>query len=220
MADANGETTRFGWQTLTDEHVLEPATYNAMLEDLDANLPDPTDATTSAITPATGVVQTSNVPASFRHVQLTLTDFVVTVDDSDGEYGGSSLLTLPDKNLVFVNAEVNLSVVKGNVATGIGATDDISMGVGTAVASNVTLSTTMQNIVPVTAIGTDATTVTFAASSFSANGAAVLVAVADGASNHLYLNASAGGSAMSVDDTLTCTGTIDLWFYELGNVTS
>ena len=166
------------------------------------------------------VEQTKMYAEAVQHIRLQLTNFVVTVDDSDGEYGGSIICYLPDQNILILNAEVNLSVVKGNATNGIASTDDITMGVGTAVASNNTLSTTMQNIIPVTTISTDALTVTFQASTYSAAGATVAIDVPDSGTTAIYLNATAVGAVMSADDTLTCTGTLDIWAIPLGNVNS
>jgi hypothetical protein len=227
MAGDGETTTRLSLRELGQQTVLEPGIYETLVNLVDQNLPSakysaPTTPATAGTGPvaATNAAITYDYPEALRHVRITLTDFVVTVDDSDGEYGGSAFVTLPDRNIIIVNAEANLSVVKGNVTDGIAAADDITMGIGTAVASNNTLSTTMQNIIPVTTIDTDALTVTFAASKFSAVGTAVDIAVPDAANNVLYLNATAVGAVMDADDTLTCTGTIDLWYYDVGNVTS
>lgn len=170
---------------------------------------------------ANNVTFTKNYAEAVQHVQLTLAGVVINVSDSSGEYGGTAIMTLQDRNVLILNAEANLTMVKGNATNGIGATDDFDFGVGTATASNNTLSTTMQNIIPKTTVTTDALSVSFQASMFSAVGTgAAFLSVPDGPTNIVYLNAASGGSVMTADDTITATGTIDLWFIDLGNITS
>jgi hypothetical protein len=231
MAGDGTTTTRFSFREPGQQTVLEPGFVQALMDQVDACLParvragpttPGTAATTQGPTAGTGVAITFDYPEAVRHMRLTLTGAVVPVDDSDGEYGGLEILNLPDRNLLILNAEANLSCVKGAVANGIAAGDSVDFGIGTAIASANTLATTMQNVVPKTTVATNAATVTFAASTFSAVGTgAAALSVPDTATSKLYLNATTtGGSLMSADDTITATGTVDLWYIDLGNITS
>lgn len=171
------------------------------------------------VNPNVGTVEhTFEHVRGIHHFRVTLTNFVLAVSDSAGEYGGAIFMRLPNINLVILNAEANLTVVKGNAAGGINAADPFDFGIGTAVASNNTLSTTMQNIIPKTTVATSALSVLFQNSSFSAIGASKELYMPDSTTNDIYLNAASAGAVMTADDTLTFTGTVDFWLISLGNV--
>ena len=167
-------------------------------------------------TAGTGVAVSEAAPLAVQRVTLTLTNALITVLDAD-DFGSLAIWTFPDRNLHVLNAEVNLSIVKDGV--GFISTTDLDIALGTAAASNTTLATTMLNVLPKQDANADALTVTVAASTFTAVGTAAGLAVPDAANNILYLNASAP-TEISEDGTLTVTGTIDLYFIDLGNRTS
>ena len=172
-------------------------------------------AASSVIVPGTGVSKRFDDLKSVRHVRLELSGFVIAVDEAD-DFGGTALCTLPDSNLVLLGAECDLTVVKGGITSGIVAATDITMGIGTAVASNATLSSTMQDVLNVTSLTTDALSVAFDKHS-NDNTSPALLFLDDAAAPQLFLNATA---AITVSDTLTVSGSVDLYFIETGNVTS
>jgi hypothetical protein len=167
-------------------------------------------------TASTDVAVSADAPVAVRKVTLALTDTVLPVTEAL-DYGSVELVTLPDKNLIVFGCEVDLSIVKGDAVNGIGAATDLDVSLGTAAASATTLATTMLNILPKQDVDTDAVTVTVQAHSLAAT--PVLTGVLDGASNKIYLNAVPIGG-ITADDTLTVSGTVDLYVIDVGNRTS
>lgn len=165
-----------------------------------------------AISAATDAALTFDRMRMVRHARLTLTDLVVSIDEAD-DYGGTKICDLPDSNLVILGAEVNLSLDKDG--TGIVAATDVTMGLGTAVASNATLSGTMIDVLT-KALTTDEDPTTWADHT-NEQGTPALTFVDDGATAALYLNAAA---TLTTSGTLTCTGTVDIFYLDTGNVTS
>lgn len=168
----------------------------------------------AAATPATGVAVTSNKPISVRKMRLTLTNVLVSVADAD-DYGSAELCTLPDSNLVFMGAEANLTLTKDG--TGYIATTDLDVALGTSAASNITLSGAMLNILPKQDVDADSLTPSLANHGLAAT--PVLTGVLDGATNKIYLNVS-GPTETSQNGSVTVSGTVDLFYVDLGNVTS
>jgi hypothetical protein len=151
-----------------------------------------------------------------QKVRLLLTNAVLTVVGAS-DFGSLELLTLPDKNLLVMACEANLTLTKGNTATGIVATTDLDVGIGTAAASATTLATTMINILP--KVDADVDSLSDVVKSHSLAAVPVLLGVLDGAANKIYLNVAIPG-LITVTDTVTFNGTIDLFLFDLGDVSS
>lgn len=167
----------------------------------------------SLVTAATGVA-TSYATINPLKLTLTLTNVEVAVADAD-DFGSAELCTLPDSNLIVVGCELNLELVKDGV--GFINTTDLDVAVGTAAASNTTLATTMLNIHP--KVDLDASDLSPALLSHSLAATPVLTGVLDGATNKVYLNIS-GATETSEDATVTATGTVTIFFIDVGNITS
>ena len=163
------------------------------------------------ITPNTNVALTE-VQGQVRKVTLTLTDFVISITDANA-YGGTKLCDLPDSNASLFAIEMNLSCVKDG--TGILAGEQPTVAIGTAIASNATLSGAMVDVLDeVTLAATATATATLHSNANSTPGVSYL---ADSATAALYLNSAVNPTG---DGTLTITGTIDMWFLDTGNLGS
>lgn len=166
--------------------------------------------------PGTGVSigPTAHRSCWLRRTTLTLASFAIAVPNAS-DFGGTKLLDLPQRNYVIMSVEANLTVVKGGVTNGIVAATTINMGIGTAVASNATLSGTMQNLLEVTAISTNALSVAFQKHSNS-NATSKTPFIISGASAvALYLNLAA---AITADDSVSVSGPIDIFYLDLGKL--
>ncbi|NJL70940.1 MAG: hypothetical protein HC888_04640 [Candidatus Competibacteraceae bacterium] len=205
------ETTRFEFVNIGDQRALEPQHYNAFQAKVDSNLPE-NKADFAAV--GAGVAQTFDYPVAVRRARLTLTDATVTILEAN-DYGSLELCTLPDKNIIVLACEADLSIVKDNTTNGVVAATDLDVAIGTAAASNATLSSTMVNVLAKQDVDTDAVTVTMQAHSLAST--PVLLGIVDAATNKLYLNVAA---SITADDGVTVSGTIDVFFIDLGNVTS
>ncbi|RLE20449.1 MAG: hypothetical protein DRJ50_10720 [Actinobacteria bacterium] len=171
-----------------------------------------------AITPGTGVSETFDRMRAVRHVRLTLSGFVIAVDEAD-DFGGTKLLDLPDSNLLLLMGEVDLAMVKGGLTNGLISTVDLDVGIGTAVASASTLATTMIDVFEKTDLDADALSLLYAVDTQAQSTAATPLKLADSATLALYLNVGLP-VGITVSDTVTVSGTVDLYFVDLGNVNS
>lgn len=151
-----------------------------------------------------------------RKARLTLTNFSISVTAAN-DYGGSKLLDLPDRNLMLLGVEVDCVVTKQGNTNGIVAATDLDMAVGTATASNTTLSSAMINVIEKVDIDTDSLSVAFEAHSNDNATSTFPLRVADGASTALFMNISC---AITADSSVTVTGTIDIYYVDLGNLYS
>lgn len=165
--------------------------------------------------PSAGIALAMDVPVVMRRQRYVLTNAVVTLAAAD-DFGSLKICDLPDRNIAIWNAELVGSVnFGGDYADG----DDPSIGVGQAAASNVTLSSTMVDVIP----KTDFANITVANSNAIAatkSNPGVAVLVADAAGNALYLNVGNGADQLSDVGTATFNGTLDIWYTDLGNVGS
>jgi hypothetical protein len=150
-----------------------------------------------------------------RKLTLTVTDLVLSLTQAL-DYIGAKLCDLPDSNLMLLGCEVDLECVKGETSNGLESGTDITLAIGTAVASASTLATTMENVIELQLLDADDATPAYLDHSES-NATALPITLADGATNALYLNLAA---AVTADDTLTCTGTVTLYYVDLGNLSS
>lgn len=161
---------------------------------------------------------TMDVPLAIRRARFSIENLVISVAAAD-DFANAKLCDLPDRNIAILQAElVGSAVFSGDYATN----DDPSLGVGTAIASNATLATTMQDVIAktdFTNITKDAATA-LAMSRLGATGSLTVLNIGDGAANALYLNVGNNGDVLSDVGTVTVNGTFDLWYVELGNVGS
>jgi hypothetical protein len=167
--------------------------------------------------PGTGVTLKDDALVP-RRARLTLSGFVVSVTAAL-DYGGTKLVDLPDSNIHLLGAEFNLTLVKGGVTNGLEAAVDLDVGVGTATASAQTLATTMIDILEKQDLDTDALSLTMAVHTQGQSTATMPKQIADSATSALYLNV-ASPAGITADDTVTVSGTVDLFYIDLGNVTS
>lgn len=151
---------------------------------------------------AAGVVNTP-LGGIIRHVRLKLTSVVVPVTAAL-DYGSIKLADLPDGNIIFLGGIAHLTIVKTSIDT---TSANIDVGVGTAAASNVTLATTMINLIP----KIDSTSGLVANGAASSTEAAKVFATSN---TDVFLNVSA---ATTVDGSADVSGTIDLFYLDLGN---
>lgn len=198
-------TSRFRFQLMDDEHPCTPDMFNAVANTVATNVALAPLALTN-FTAGVGVVASSNVPRSLQRMRLTLTAARVPVLAAN-DYGSLSLLTWPNTNLLLVNARADLVGTKDG--TGIVAAATPTVALGSAAASNATLSGTM---IDTTAAVVMAGTL---AAAVQVNGiaASTLRRIAAGASNQVFLNTAI---AISADGFIDFTGTIDLDFFDLG----
>ncbi len=181
-----------------------------------------TNATAIALEPGTAVAGSAAESVATIEQQkvqkatLTLTALVMNVTAAL-DYGSVAFADLPDSNLLLLGCEADIVVTKGNASTGIEAAVDLDMAIGTVAASNVTLASTMEDILDKLDIDADSLTPDFNGHSSAATTMPLLIQ--DGATNKLFINCGLP-VGITVDDTLTMTGTVTIFYIELGNVTS
>lgn len=176
-----------------------------------ANLND--SISTKITTPGTGV-QINDTLLTVRRARLTLSNFTISVANAS-DFGGTKLLDLPNRNLMLLGAEVNCTVVKQGNTNGIVAATDITMGIGTAVASASTLSGSMINVIEATAITADTLSVAFQKHSNDQSTASFPLKLADGTAS-LFMNLTPGN--ITADSSVTVSGTIDIFYVDLGKL--
>lgn len=193
----------------TASHVMEPDFYNTLAAKVDAFLPSAFDNANAAYTAKNGAAITYTRPRALQHMRITLTNCAVT-SDSVNHYGSQEILDLPNAGIFIVGSRDNLSCVKDGVH--FISSDAPNVAVGTAAASNATLSGTMINVVEQAALAGAALTETVTVNGPHSNTA---LQIAKGASNKVYLNVAGtmGGGGSGV---LTVSGTIDLFFFDFG----
>lgn len=198
-----GFTSRLGIRLMTDSRALQPGGggvipvgggspalntggYNDLAEAVDGGL--------------------------IRRVVVELDNAVVAVTDALA-YGSLKILDLADSNYIIFGAEIDSVCVKDG--TGIGAALTPSVAVGTAAASNSTLSGAMINVLNIVQLAGTASAAFDKHS--NDNTAPALIFLDDAATNGIWLNAAVNPAA---DGTLTVTGTFVIYLLDLGNLTS
>jgi hypothetical protein len=171
----------------------------------------------AGITGSTGSTVSFDRATPLRHVRLTLAALSIAVLAAN-DFGGTKICNLPDLNIVLAGVEANLVFTKGGVTNGIVAATDLKVGMGFAVASAIPIATTAVDVMEATDLTTDALTVTLAKHTNDQASPALLFGD-DSATGAIYLNVSATGG-ITANDTLSVTGTVDLYYYSTGNVTS
>lgn len=170
-------------------------------------------ASPSAISSAaagTGVVVDDRALAA-RKMKLILDAVEVAVADGD-DFGSSALATLPDSNLLVLGVEAVLDFTKDG--TGYVAATDLDIAIGTAAASNTTLSAGMVNLLAKQDVDADSLTPSLAAHSLAAS--PTLLGILDAADNQVFLNVS-GPTETSQSATLTAEGSVTITYIDLGN---
>ena len=145
-----------------------------------------------------------------RHARVAVAGLAIDVAAAD-DFGGVELLGLPDTNILVLGAEADLAVAKDGA--GVLAATDVTVALGTAAATGTALSGAESDMLDALPLTADALEVAWRAHT-QANAAPAPLYVPDGPSSALYLNAAA---TVSADGGLTVSGTVDLYYVDLGN---
>ena len=165
---------------------------------------------------ASGATLKSDDAMSVRKAVIQLTNLVLTHTEAL-DYSSALLAVMPDSNLMYLGCEVDLELVKGEVTNGLEAGTDMTVAIGSVAASASTLATTMQDIQELLLLDASDASPAYQQHSHDQSTIPMPYKVADAATNGIYLNLAA---ATTADDTLTCTGTVTVYYLDLGNVTS
>jgi hypothetical protein len=166
--------------------------------------------------PATGVVSVGDNVAYARRARLTLTNFAIAILAAN-DYGGSKLLDLPDRNIMLLGMEVDCVVTKQGNTNGVVAATDINMSIGTGVAAATPLAGTAIDVIEATAITADALAVDFEKHSNDQSTISFPKKLADSATLALFMNIT---GAITADSSVSVTGVIDIFYIDLGNLSS
>ena len=158
----------------------------------------------------------NNIRAT-RHVQVNLTAATLNVTAAN-DFGGFQFVNLPDSNIIITAVETDLVLTKGDTVNGIRATTDLAVGVGTATAAANPPAGDAVNVIAAVTLTADALDVDFNRHTNDESGT-IMTFVPDGPSNGLFLNVGAVGG-ITADDTVTLNGTVDIYYIDVGNVTS
>lgn len=155
---------------------------------------------------------------SVQRVRITL-DAVVVAITTALDYGSAQLLDFGDRNIMILGCETNVEMTKGNLTTGIVAATDLDVALGSEPASNTTLAGTMINIIEKQ--DEDAADLTPAAlyDMHAQSTAAPATVLPDSGTGGVYWNIALPAQ-VTVDDTVSLTGTVDLVYIDLGNENS
>lgn len=183
--------------------------------DLKGPVPNFVFAPNLLLPPLGTVTQTLNYANPVHRIQLQLDSARLTITDALA-YGSILLGYLPNANLIWCGGEMNLTFVKDG--TGIATGDLPKLSLGTAAASNATLSSTMSNL-----INGGSTAGTAVASGLTGsfdihscdNATPGLVFMPNSATLGVYLNGAVNPGA---DGYITLSGVVDMRFIGLGNI--
>lgn len=151
-----------------------------------------------------------------QKIRVTACPTAIITITAANDFGSLHLLQWPDSNIHILGLESNLVLTKGNTATGIIATTDLDVGMGSAPASNATLSGVMLNYMEKQDVDGDTLTPALQVNVLGQTTATYPWQLADAAANKLYLNVSTI-AGVTVDDTITVSGYVDIFFLDLGN---
>lgn len=166
--------------------------------------------------PNTGVTRVGDQMVTVRRARLELTAFSIAVLAAN-DYGGTKLLDLPDRNIMLLGMEVDCVVTKQGNANGIVAATDINMSIGTGVSAATPLAGTAIDVIEATAITADTLVVDFEAHSSNQSTVPFPKKLLDSATLALYMNITA---TITADSSVEVTGTIDIFYVDLGNLSS
>lgn len=153
--------------------------------------------------------------ATPQRATLNLTGQVVSITAAL-DYGSVQLLAWPDRNIHIYGMEVDLELTKGNLSTGIVAATDLDVGIGSTAASAQTLATTMIDYMEKQDLDASDLTPALQVNVMGQSTATFPKQLPDSATNTMHLNIGLP-TPVTVDDTVTAAGTIDLYFIDLGN---
>ena len=172
----------------------------------------------SVTQPATGkITRKAEQFGSFHYVKLTL-DNVPQAVVNGTEYQGTKIFTFPEGRILVLGVTATLrQKTTSALASTLNASSTGAIALGTAAASNVSLTSTMVNLLPSTAFTSSATV--------NVPGTAVSAALAasahfDGTTTAIpvYLNtAYATTTDVDGDATQTISGTINMVYVYLGD---
>lgn len=150
----------------------------------------------------------SNKSTGINQTVLTLTAQTISVLAA-ADYGSLLLFTFPASRCQFVGADVQLSSTKTGYADDTDNTD-VDIALGSAAASNNTLSSTMVDLVAkVDATGTTVGTISAASTPTEAP-------KFKAASTAVYLN-TGGALVTTGTGVLALTGTVKIWWIDSGS---
>lgn len=179
---------------------------------------DAEETTTVGVGAKSGATVTATETESVVHrTVLTLTDTPLTVTDALA-YASTKIYDFPAGRVAILGCTASMAFAVTSARAGT-INDDAAMdwAVGTAAASNVTLATTMVDLIPKQDHTLDATDDEYT----TAQGAALAAAAQfDGTSQAVdaYLNVSfPTGTDIDADGTMTVTGTVTLTWINLGD---
>lgn len=169
------------------------------------------------VSPAAGVQISANDVRAIRHTRLKITDLDITIAAS-ADYGSAKIVDLPDTNITLLSIEADLELTKGLTTNGVVGATDVAVSIGTAAASQADLGNAgaANVLTKITLTATDDSPAFQAHSSEDAS-LTYPINLDDSATLALYLNL---GAAITADDTVTVDGYIDLFWVDVGNVTS
>lgn len=161
-----------------------------------------------APTPNTGVTL-KRFERPVQVARLTLAAFVVSMTAAN-DFGGTLLVDLPNSKLLIVGTVVDLAVTVAGLATNTAVSLDVAVGTVTTASAAFSNAGEKDIVAKIDGVGATATgTVKGASAAAETN-----VLVAAGATNKLWLNASS--PVTSGTGTATFTGTIDVYYVDLG----
>lgn len=164
-----------------------------------------------------GLTIGSDAGRQVRHTRFAFTDTVITTF-AEGQYASLAFADLPATNLQVLTVQIDLSVVKGNQPGGFLNAQNINTAIGTEGTMNSSLIGPEVNVVA--AFNNAETTQTVSIQHPVAGSPTdVLFLLNTGANRKLHLNFGTSG-VMTVNDTLTLTGHIDLFYIDVGNLGS
>lgn len=151
--------------------------------------------------------------------KIDLASLSITVTDTggaNGGYGSQKISDHPEGVIKFIGASAKITSI--TAAAGISASGTVKFSVGTVAAStNDTLSTTKANIIPSTSITLSSSAGTGFGS--SADHGAWIAMDIDGHTTaaDVYLNIGVADASISSSSSVTLTGTIYVWYINLGD---
>ena len=172
----------------------------------------------SVTQPATGkITRKAEQFGSFHYVKLTL-DNVPQAVVNGTEYQGTKIYTFPEGRILVLGVTATLKQkTTSALASTLNASSTGAIALGTAAASNVSLTSTMVNLLPSTAF-TSSATVNVAGTAVSAALAASAQFDGTTTAKSMYLNtAYATTTDVDGDATQTISGTINFVFVYLGD---
>lgn len=166
--------------------------------------------TTGLVVPAGCIA--SDIDTVVHQTTLTLTDLEVPVTDAQA-FGNKKLYTFPAGRIMVLGLVASIQWAVKGLRTTINDNASLTWGIGSAAASNITLSSTMIDLLPKTTKVLSAATTAYNTAS-----AAALAAAAQFATGvEAYLNTGfETNTDIDADGILKATGTIKMTWVNLG----